>query len=191
MDRRNKTGMHGETPTAPGSQPQGLPPDPFGRDEHQRAASYGTLRLQPVMLGPPPEPGPDDVSSADDIDLAPYQHKPRTGLIAGVIAAIAVLVTAGAAYWTLRPMDETPPVAAFPPAAVPALPVPSLPTSTPPPQGPPAASAQAPGGQGAPVDMARIDSDLVPPSTDGLTPPRRIPTLKITVENDREVVAPR
>jgi hypothetical protein len=35
--------------------------------------------------------------------------------------------------------------------------------------------------------MGEVSSELVPPVTDGLSPPRRIPTLRIVVENDREL----
>jgi hypothetical protein len=177
--------MQGDTPQTTGQLPQGLPPEPFGRSETQRTVAYGTLRLQPVMLGPPPEPGAtESVTPADDIDPVEYRDKPKTGLIAGVIAGLAVLATTGAAYWTLRPVEDA--VVAVP--AVPApLPVPSLSAAPAPRLDPPSVTSPA----APPVDMARVDSDLVPPSTEGLTPARRISTIRIVVENDKEVAAPR
>jgi hypothetical protein len=200
--------MQGEPPSTAGLPPQGFPREPFDAAEPQRQASYGTLRLQPVLLGPPPENDAVDVTSADDLDPSEFRGHPKTGLIAGIIAGIAVLSTAGAAYWTLRPVDDLPPMAA------PALPGPTQagPTQAGPTQaglaqipapvsaspistapavafGPAAAPGlPAPAGQ---LDMARIDSDLVPPATDGLSPARRIATIRIMVENDREVASPR
>jgi hypothetical protein len=39
--------------------------------------------------------------------------------------------------------------------------------------------------------MGAVSTELVPPSTDGLSPARRISTTRIIVENDREVTVPR
>jgi hypothetical protein len=180
--------MQGETPERSGSLRLSLPPEPFGREEAPRAPGYGSLRLQPVMLGPPPEQHAVDVTAEDDIDPAEYGEKPRTGLFAGIVAAIAVMATVGAAYWTLRPVEDTPftqlptPQASAPAVLAP-LPVPSLA-----PLEVPAVAASSPA---APIDMGRVDSDLIPPSTEGLTSARRISTIRIQVENDREVIVPR
>ncbi len=96
------------------------------------------------------------------------------------MAVAAVLATAGAAYWTLKPADEDLPPQPRPAAAArPAIAVPSLAEI-------PAASAPA----GSGVDMANVDGDLVPPSTEGLSPARRVPTIRIMVDNDREIAPP-
>lgn len=191
MDLRDTANMQADMPQTTGEQPRGLPSDPFDRGEPQRPATYGTLRLQPVVLGPPP--GQVDVTAADDINLEDFRDKPRTGLFAGIIAAVAVLVTVGMAYWTLRPSDD----AARPPAIA-SAPVPPQPpvTAAPeasPPEAVPATILPAPGAPPSipAVDMAHVDNDLVAPSTEGLTPARRIATIRIVVENDREVSAPR
>jgi hypothetical protein len=161
-----------------------LPASPFGADMEQRRPGYGTLRLQPVMLGPPPDASPGDVTAADDIDPAELRGRPRTGLVSGIMAAMAVLATAGAAYWTLRPTDEDMPAPPRPPAAarpaVEAAPVAATPAAP-----VPAPVPAAPG-----VDMANVDADLVPPSTEGLSPARRIRTIRIMVDNDREIAPP-
>jgi hypothetical protein len=180
--------MQGETPNGSAPLKLSLPPEPFGREEASRAPRYGSLRLQPVVLGPPPDPKAVDVTAADDIDPIEYREKPRTGLFAGVIAALAVLSTVGAAYWTLRPIEDAAlPAPPVPNTAAPAAPV--LPSA-------PVTQAEerpviTPVPQASPVDMARVDSDLVPPSTEGLTPARRIQTIRIVVENDREIAVPR
>ncbi len=46
-------------------------------------------------------------------------------------------------------------------------------------------------GHSANRSMGDISSELVPPSTDGLTPARRVSTIRILVENDREIAKPR
>jgi hypothetical protein len=132
------------------------------------------------MLGPPPEADAGAVSAADDIDPLELRGRPRTGLAAGVMAAIAIGATVAAAWWTLAPREDLPdlqPQAAQPETAAPVVAIPA-----------PAVTAAPPAPE---VDMARIDSDLVPPATDGLSPARRVPTIRIVVENDREVAVPR
>jgi hypothetical protein len=142
------------------------------------------LRLQPVVLGPPP--GADTVVTADD-DLSPAElgSRPRTGLFAGIAAVAVVAAMAGVAFVALREPPEQagvpPPVpAASQPAAPPAPSTPVAVTPSPP-------FEVAPSPAAAPVDMGRVDSDLVPPATEGLSPARRIQTIPIRVENDREV----
>jgi hypothetical protein len=162
----------------PGS--RGLPQDtPWAADAPPRPA-YGTLRLQPVLLGPPPEAGAD-VTADDDLTPAELGSRPRTGLYAGIAAFAVVAAMAGVAFVALREPPD--PTAEQSPAPVAVQPVA-------PPTPPPTVSA-APSPAAAPVDMGRIDSDLVPPTTEGLSPARRVQTIPIRVENDREVPAPR
>ncbi|MGL5117467.1 MAG: hypothetical protein ACRC7C_19300, partial [Beijerinckiaceae bacterium] len=72
----------------------------------------------------------------------------------------------------IAPVDTTPPVTApeIQPAPPPPVALPTLPAD-------------------ARVDALRNadQSELTPPATEGLTPPRRVPTQRIRVENDREV----
>jgi hypothetical protein len=172
--------MQGPNPSPPATLRDSLPADPFGDAGSQRVPAFGAARLQPVVLGPPPEAGPADVTAADDIDLQELRGKPRTGLYAGVMAALAIGATVGAAWWTLRPQEDQ---AGSPPPAIQSIAPPAAPITVAEPP-PPVVPAE-------PVDMARIDGELVPPTTDGLSPARRIPTIRIVVENDREIIAPR
>jgi hypothetical protein len=99
--------------------------------------AYGTLRLQPVTLAPPPESGARDASAADDLDPRDLAGDRRKGAIAGLVAAVlAVLVAGGgAAWWLLPPRGEAPvaepaqpPSSTAPPAAAnPAAPEPAPP----------------------------------------------------------------
>jgi hypothetical protein len=165
------------------------------------------LRLQPVMLGPPPGAQAGGVSAEDDLDPAELRPKGRAGRMAAFAAAALVLATAGAAYMVLRsrePLMVDAPAADKPPATTLAAPdrpptnqqsqTPEAARQVPPVDAAPqqAAPAQPPAqapGASAGLDMGSIESDLVPPSTEGLSPARRIQTIVIRVENDRELPA--
>jgi hypothetical protein len=208
---------------AGGPDGRGLPADEAWEADALRRPAHSTLRLQPVVLGPPPGLEGRGVSAADDLDPAELRPKGRAGRLAALAAAALVLATSGAAYVILsgrdRPAADLPPEVR-PPAetlAAPTLPAPGLPAPdqampTPEPMRPPpaqeASPPQAPTSQAAAaaqtgaqtaqgagaqagVDMGNVESDLVPPSTEGLSPARRIRTIRITVENDRELPAMR
>ncbi len=172
--------MQGPSDAQGGTGPRGLPQEPAWTTDTPTRPAYGTLRLQPVLLGPPPE-ADGDVSAADDLNPAEFGSRSRAGLYAGIAAVAVVAAMAGIAFVAL----SEPPDQADPPPPAPAAAQPTAPAAA----APPVADAPAPGA--GPVDMGHIDSDLVPPSTEGLSPARRIQTILIRVENDREIPPPR
>ncbi len=200
------------------------------------------MRLEPVILGPPPAPGQGQpvaiypsapsVSADDDLDPSELNGPGRTGLIVGVVSAMLVLATAGAAYLTLgreglreaqappsiAPAAPPAPAQSPEPATAPSAPPPAQASAPPPEPVAPQAALRPPDPPSSPpdpperiepppqvsvppppprpvqepaapvIDMGRVDSELVPPSTEGLSPPRRIQTIRIVVENDRELL---
>ena len=156
---------------------------------------YTALRLQPVVLQPPPgeeashDFWPDHAPSPeDDIDLGldDDQIARRRQLIFAAIG-IGVAITGAAAFLALGTNSDSSAVrtpvptiqsdpAALTRGAAPA----SLSEPSPSP-------GQAVGDQA----MGAVSTELVPPTTDGLSPARRIATTRIIVENDREVTTPR
>lgn len=195
---------------------RGLPPIESWEDAQPRAAGHSTLRLQPVILGPPPDASVRDATADDDLDLRELNPRRNTGLIMGLAAIVVVLVTAGAAYVFLSGRD--PEVAGLPPV-IQAAPEPlKRPAASPPevavqttvvepplvvepatgpvvaavpPSVAPSTPAPLPEHVAKPIseplDMGLVSSELVPPTTDGLSPPRRVQAIRIMVENDREL----
>jgi hypothetical protein len=198
-----------------------LPPIESWDDAPPRAAGHSTLRLQPVILGPPPTSDIRDATADDDLDLRELNPRWNTGLIMGLAAFVVVLVTAGTAYLFLSgrnpevaalppviqaapeplkqpaaspaevavqntvanpPVPDPPPVAVPAPAPVVEAVAPSVTPSTPLPS--PQQVAKPPTEA---LDMGLVSSELVPPTTDGLSPPRRVQAIRILVENDREL----
>ncbi len=180
----------------PGSAQSPLPAESGWPADPARRPLHSTLRLQPVVLAPPPDP--DGVTAADDLDLRDLDDGKRVSRLAGVLAAVVVALTAAAAYFVLSAPTDHP---AETPIARPASPPPATPASPPvaivAPTAPPAAPALAPPAPSAApptapaVDMADVGDELIPPSTEGLAPARRVQAVRIIVENDREVVPAR
>jgi hypothetical protein len=171
------------------------PRDPAWREPGSR---YSTLRLQPVVLQPPPvdaasgAPWPDHMPSPDDdIDLGFDDDtiaRRRQLLFAAVGVGIAIV--GAAAYLIFGSIEEAPTARAPVPSigAAPGAPGnPPIPVPRPPAE----EAAAAPGQAVSDQSMGAVSTELVPPATDGLSPPRRIATTRIIVENDREVTAPR
>jgi hypothetical protein len=157
--------------------------------------SYSRLRLQPVVLQPPPgEDASQDFWSAhgsspeDDIDLGldDDQSLRRRQLLFAAIG-IGIAVVGAAAYLIFGP-DSEPSTARGPVPTIQADPA-TL-TKGPPPDTQLYSSASS-GRSVSDQGMGAVSTELVPPSTDGLSPARRIATTRIIVENDREVTAPR
>jgi hypothetical protein len=155
------------------------------------APRHTTLRLHPVVLPPPPgEPSPTDplalepnVTAEDDIalDIDDDGSVRKRQLLLGAaglgiaaIGLIAYLIFGGG-----KGPNEA--------AVIPTIRAdPSAQTKG----AAPAAESETTG-QAANTSMGNVSTQLVPPSTEGLTPARKITTIRILVENDREVAAPR
>jgi hypothetical protein len=155
---------------------------PAGGD---RAVRHSMLRLQPVVLPPPPDDdGPatqplapsvtaeDDIALDEDDDGAARRWQLLLGAAGGIIALAglaAYLIFGGGT----APREAVVPTIQADPAAQ--------------------AKGQPPPPPVEPGDksMGEVSTELVPPTTDGLSPARRISTIRIIVENDREIVAPR
>jgi hypothetical protein len=171
-----------------------------GRDTNPREAGqrHSALRLQPVVLPPPPgeegtpAPWPDHAPSPEDdidLDLDDDQTARRrqimlaaAGLLIAIVGTVAFLVFGGGE----QPMAARAPVPTIQtdPAALTKAPPPAPQQIAPEPT---SITARAVGDQ----SMGAVSTELVPPSTDGLSPARRIATTRIIVENDKEVSVPR
>jgi hypothetical protein len=155
---------------------------PAGGD---RAVRHSMLQLQPVVLPPPPDesaPAPgtllssvtaeDDIALDEDDDGAARRWQLLLGAAGGGIALVGL-----AAYLLFgalnAPREAVVPVIQADPAAQA--------------KGPPPLPPVEPGDK----SMGEISTELVPPTTDGLSPARKISTIRIIVENDLEIVAPR
>jgi hypothetical protein len=159
------------------------------------AASFRSLRLQPVVLPPPPTHETPEanalppVSAQDDIEPDHSAEIKRARNLRLVMAGVLSVVTISAAFWAyqrsnIRQVAVVPEIKAspdvmsktvVPPEAVAQTPVTSVPVPVPP------VSADA--------SMGQVSTELVAPTTDGLSPARRITTIRILVENDKEVRA--
>ncbi len=162
--------------------------EPVAADE--RAIRHVTLRLHPVVLPPPPGTQPvaaapdqsqpdfpsvtadDDIALDDDDDGAVRRRQLLLGAAGGGIALIglvAYLIFGGSP----APQEASIPTIRADPSAQAKAPPPAPPT------------------EAGDKSMGDISTELVPPTTDGLSPPRKVNAIRIIVENDREVVAPR
>ncbi len=183
-----------------------------GRDGAARR--HSTLRLQPTVLPPPPEdsaaPPVLGASHEDDLDLAleadDYARR-RQWLLAA--AGVAIAIAGAVGYLAFGPVQGPPPEAVVRPPAVvvappadpaPAAPVVAAPAAPPaatpvpppvvvppvvvaPPASPPAPVASAP----ADTSMGQVSDELIAPTTDGLSPPRKVNAVRIVVDGDREI----
>jgi hypothetical protein len=152
---------------------------------------HTTLRLHPVVLPPPPgetaqpvEPLPepavtadDDIALDDDDDETARKRQLLLGALGGGIAIIglAAFLVFGIGRGT-KEAASVPTILADPSAQTKGA-------------APPAETETA--AQPADKSMGNVSTELVPPTTDGLTPARKVTTIRIFVENDREVVQPR
>ncbi len=160
----------------------------LGRDlpaSADRTVRHSMLRLQPVVLPPPPdenapaaEPLLPSVTAEDDIALDEDEDgaAKRWQLLLG--AAGGVIAVAGLAAYLLFGGEKQSREAVVP--VIQADPVAQA-------KGPPPSPTIEPGDK----SMGEVSTELVPPTTDGLSPARRISTIRIIVENDREVVVPK
>ena len=167
-----------------------------------QAARYALLRLRPVVLPPPPGELPqqipsqqvlqehvlpeqvlpeyqvsvtaeDDIPMDDDDDGSARRRQLLLGATGVGIAALGLV--AFLVFGVGRGADIA--------ATVPTI------------KADPAAQAKGPApaaeGQTTNTSMGDVSSELVPPSTEGLTPARRVSTTRIRVENDREIALPK
>ena len=155
-------------------------------------------------------------SHEDDLDLgldADDYARRRQWLLAA--AGVAIAIAGGVAYLAFGPVQpqrpeavvrpppavvappaNPPPAApvvaapAPPPAATPAPPPVVAPVAVPPVVAAPPAAPPSPAPvAAAPADtsMGQVSDELVAPSTDGLSPPRKVNAVRIVVEGDREI----
>jgi hypothetical protein len=152
----------------------------------ERAASHATLRLNPVILPPPPGEAsapaePEADISADDIDLDlddDASARRRQLLLAA--AGVAIAIAGGLAWMLLGDTSEAPPQASIPVIRA----DPAAQGKAPPPAPPVEAQAET---QPADKSMGAVSTELVPPATEGLTPARKVNAVRIVVEGDQEV----
>jgi hypothetical protein len=178
-------------PSSPASASDDILPDMSEQLETGRKRSLIVLASLVVLIGgatlgslmwfatPPattPEPAPQVAQPTTPAPApAPTPAAPQT-------------VTAPPAPPVLRSVqpEPQPQVAAVPPPAAPAEPV-AVPPSL-----PPAAALTPPPVQPVPeVSMGAVSDELIAPQTEGLTPARRVQSVRIVVENDREVTPQR
>ncbi|MGL4243717.1 MAG: hypothetical protein ACRCTI_21590, partial [Beijerinckiaceae bacterium] len=76
-----------------------LPAAPGWQPDEERRPAHSTLRLQPVMLGPPPDPDHVGASSDDDLDLRDLDRsRPRGGVAALAATRFILAVGVGGAF---------------------------------------------------------------------------------------------
>lgn len=163
------------------------------------APRYSTLRLQPTVLPPPPansESGgwaAHGATSDDDIDIGlddEFNAKRRQLILAAAGVAIAA---AGGLVWLLvgRPINTPPAIEA--PIAAPAIPRfdEGGGSRTAPPEAvverPRGPAVRQPAQPSAEFALETGASDLIPPSTEGLSPARRVNAVRIIMDGDREI----
>ena len=168
--------------------------DILARDipKREQLPTYSTQRLQPTVIPPPPSsdyvselPLFNIVSPEDDIepdhadDIA--TRRKRTIL---AMACVGVLGASGLGYLALNRAT----LFATPAASVVAIPEITVDPSR---QGkvlpPPVQSTEATDVSASDSSMGQVSTELVPPTTDGLSPARKISTIRILIENDLEV----
>ncbi len=155
---------------------------PAGGD---RAVRHSMLRLQPVVLPPPPDDNApaaepllpsvtaeDDIALDEDDDGAARRWQLLLGAAGGgiALAGLAAYLIFGGSN---APRQAVVPTIQADPAAQAKGPPPPPPTET------------------GDKSMGEVSTELVPPTTDGLSPARRISTIRIIVENDKEIVVPK
>ena len=158
----------------------------------EQPPTYSTQRLQPTVMPPPPLadyvselPLFNIVSPEDDIepDYADDIATRRKRVVVAM-ACVGLLGIGGLGYLAFNRV--TPFVT--PPASVVAVPEITVDPSR---QGkvlPPAVqSTEVTDLPASDSSMGQVSTELVPPTTDGLSPARKISTIRILIENDLEV----
>jgi hypothetical protein len=171
------------------------------------AASGTTARALPSEPLPPHLVPAPQAAQADAASNAPAEHAPKTTgrvVMAALVLVVGALAVLGIILLLTPPK---PPETASPPApvttpaqpataaAVPAPVVPPNAVAAPIPASPPVVAA-APTTEPSPqqqsgVSMGAVSPDLIAPTTEGLSAPRRIRTQLILMDGDREIVQPR
>jgi hypothetical protein len=177
------------------------------------AQSYSRLRLQPVAVPPPPGADGYDRRSTDvppasalssvsaDDDLSPDEalESPSRLRWPLIIAAAVLASGAGALGFLMYSLSYGPPDTVAVPQAIPEIRAdPAAAAKAPPPVEtqpsvkPETATALPAAPQNVPtqpVSMGQVSTDLIAPSTEGLSPARKIGTIRILVEGDKEIGA--
>ncbi|MGL4636880.1 MAG: hypothetical protein ACRCWF_12930 [Beijerinckiaceae bacterium] len=187
--------MSSETPKAPPSFRDLEEVMARSLKQAEPAETYRSLRLQPVVLPPPPAESapplpaaePDFVSAEDDIEPDHSAEVKRSSRLKLAMAGALAVMAVGAGFWAYQgngPKDQVavPEIKAVPEAVTKTAVVPEAPVAAP----APVAATPATTGD---ASMGQVSTELVPPTTDGLSPARRISTIRIIVENDQEVRA--
>ncbi len=177
------------------------PKDPFLRDLQsvlsrdlpptELAQNYSRLRLQPVMVPPPPSGGPSSlgqvsgaqVSAEDDLPADEAMQTNSRRRLPLVMAIAIILIGASAITFLMLNLSGDPrdssSVSATPPV-IQAVPVIKVDPNA-------EARAKPPEEPVQPLSMGQVSTDLIAPSTEGLTPARKIGTIRILVEGDKEI----
>jgi hypothetical protein len=179
----------------------------------EMAQSYSRLRLQPVAVPPPPVEGHDrrrddavaasasaTVSADDDLPLDETLEPASRLRWPLIIAATVVASGAGALGFLMFSLSYSPPDSVAVPRAIPEIladpnavakapPVRSETVAGPAASPQPVSVGQVSVGQVSvgQVSMGQVSTDLIAPSTEGLTPARKIGTIRILVEGDKEI----
>ena len=164
--------------------------DILARDmpQRDRPLTYSTQRLQPTVVPPPPSanyvselPLFDIVSPADDIEpdhAGEVATKRQRTMIAA--ACVVLIGLGGAGYLVFNRSKHLASTTAVPEIKVD---VSAQGKAVAPPETTPV-STPVPANE---ASMGQVSTELVPPTTDGLSPARKISTTRIIVENDLEV----
>ena len=175
------------------------------------ASNYRLQRLQPVAVPPPPaltskavEQGQyasaleQPASPEDDLEVESEEKNHAFTLITASVVLLAGAGLIGAfMYFLSAPAPavmDVPEIKALPESRTvvvpyqPVAPAPTLQTIAPPIiTAPETATVQPTPQSSASVSMGDVSSDLIAPTTDGLSPARRIGTIRIQLDGDREI----
>jgi hypothetical protein len=150
-----------------------MKPAPFIPPERPIQPSFTSAAITQGDYNQQTDPAmPDPELAADDLTEKELQANSRSRY-AGLILATAIILAGSAALATFMIFLSPPKEATGP--------VPEIRAE----QSPAKTSTQA--APQAPVSMGEVSSELVPPSTDGLSPARRISTTRILLDGDKEV----
>jgi hypothetical protein len=154
----------------------------------ERPLTYSTQRLQPTVVPPPPSanyvselPLFDIVSPEDDIEPDHADEvvtKRRRMMMA--LACVGLFGLSGLGYFALNRATQPASIVAIPEIKV-------DPTAQGKAVPPPAEQVETTALPAGDSSMGQVSTELIPPTTDGLSPARRISTTRIIVENDLEV----
>jgi hypothetical protein len=174
---------------------------------------HSTLKLQPVILPPPPtgvpaesgalvsdQPVTSGATSDDDLDPALLGGNRKRSFTLPLLLIMLVAIAGGTGWLVFGnrapgPEASVPTIQAPQPAELKALPPAPAETAEVPPSpsvplsvGPVATTpAPPPSSPVADQSMGSAPAELIPPSTEGLAPARKVNATRIIVEDDREV----